>query len=337
MIRFEDISAYPRIEGNDYGDRLIFQTPEWIEFIKKTQDVKPIILHIYRNSEEIGFFTGFLFKKMGVRIVGSPFRGWTTLYMGFNIKNTANIDRASLIKPLWRFLQKKYRCIYAEIVDRYISIDDAYKYNLRFAVQESYGIDLDQCQENILKGFTKKCRKHIRQFENSNSRIESVEPTDEFAELFYEQLKLVFGYQCLAPSYDVIRVKALLSELKKENRVLCLKAFDPEGKCRGTSISFGYYNTCYAWASTSVREGKDYCQSEGLRWHAIKYWTQKGCAYYDLAGVRLYKEQFNPYLIKVPRIILAKFSGLILLRDLAEKFYWIINSARCKIHKSKKY
>ena len=314
--------------ANSYKDRLIFQTKEWISFIEKTKNVMPVLLKIYKEKQHIGYFTGFLFSKFGLKILGSPFRGWTTLYMGFNIKDDIKIDRAELIKPLWQYIKKEYHCVYGEIIDRFITQKEVEKYNLTYSLQGSYEINLNKTEEDLFKSFTKHCREHIRLFERNPIQVQEVKPDLQFAKLYYEQIQRVFGYQNLIPSYDLNRVKVLFECLQNTDRLYCLKVLDPTGKPIACAISFGFKQYCYTWGSTSMREGKDYRQSEGIRWQLIKYWHNKGFTSIDLVGRRPYKLKFNPIELDIPRIILSKYKFLIWGRNLAEKLYWKINKLK---------
>jgi len=336
MFEFErvDIDTVSK-EADFYEDRLIFHTKEWIELINNTHNVEPIFLKIFADGKHIGFFTGFLFSKFGIRIVGSPFRGWTTLYMGFNLKNNIEVKRAEIVNPLWAYLKKTYHCVYCEIIDRFITEDDAKQYGLEYTLQGSYGIDISGTEDELLARFGKHCRKQIRQFERNDATIEIAEIDERFAENYYKQLKMVFGYQNLVPSYDLKRVKELLNALKQRDMVLCLKVKNPEGDCIGSSISFGFNGRCYTWGSTSIREGKDYLQSEGLRWHMMQYWRSKNCFDYDMVGIREYKIKFNPYEIQVPRIILTSTKILIWGRNSAEKLYWVLNRIKRRMRGNK--
>jgi len=336
MIKFEEINVdnIDENEYNSFSDKLIFQTKEWITFINSTQNVKPIVLRIMDDSSFVGYFTGFLFSKFGIRIVGSPFRGWTTLYMGFNIKDGCQIERASLIDPLWKFLKKRYGCVYCEIIDRYITDESADKYGLEYDHQGSLLLTTQGSDAELLSGYTKHCRKHIRQFENANVTIEFVEPSEEFAEVFYEQLTKVFAYQDLVPSYDLKRVKMLFKALKDKHDLICTKVSENSTeKWISSMIGFGYNKHCYTWASTSLRENRDYKQNVGQRWHAIKYWRDHGYTDLDMVGIREYKYTFNPQEIQIPRIILTRFKLLIVGRNLAQKAYWFINSVKGRLKK----
>lgn len=333
MITFTpiEISEIDETEFNTFSDKLIYQTLEWIEFIKETQHAEPVVLRITDGDKFIGYFTGLLFKRFGINIIGSPFNGWTTEYMGFNISDDIDVNRAELIAPLWTFLKKKYHCLICQITDRYITADDIKKYNLIAESGRALILDISGSDEDLLSTYTKHCRKHIRAFEKNPVSIFATEPDEEFAEGFYEQLKQVFAYQGLSPSYDLKRVKTLLRLLSEKNEVLCTKVVETEtGRWRSSAISFGFNGRAYTWATTTLRDGPDYRQSEGQRWFAIRYWRDHGCKELDMVGMREYKLKFNPDFIPIHTVILPSSKLFIRGKQIALKLYWLINKIKLK-------
>ena len=101
QVNYREINNYI---NHEYEDRLIFQTKEWIDFVSDCKGAEPIVIRIKKDNKEIGFFTSLIFSVMGVRIIGSPFRGWTTLYMGFNLKPGEN--RVEIIPELWSYVHR---------------------------------------------------------------------------------------------------------------------------------------------------------------------------------------------------------------------------------------
>ena len=67
-----------------FDDRVVFQTREWLAFVAETQGAEPVVCAVRRDGE-VGCFTGLIARRFGIRILGSPFPGWTTGYMGFNL------------------------------------------------------------------------------------------------------------------------------------------------------------------------------------------------------------------------------------------------------------
>ena len=88
MITFERI-AFDKMDWElaaQIGNMNIFQTRPWLNFLTECQPLEPVVARIREDGELLGFFTGLIAEKFGLRILGSPFRGWTTYFMGFNLK-----------------------------------------------------------------------------------------------------------------------------------------------------------------------------------------------------------------------------------------------------------
>ena len=329
MYSFEQVN-YRKINNyinHEYEDRLIFQTKEWIDFVSDCKGAEPIVIRIKKDNKEIGFFTSLIFSVMGVRIIGSPFRGWTTLYMGFNLKPGEN--HVEIIPELWSYVHREFRCFYMEIVDWNISIEEAHEAGLTYGIQETYVKEISDELPKILKSFSSTCKNQIHRFEKNEARLDIVEPTDSFAEEYYKELERVFGYQGLKPSYDLKRVKSLLSHIKEigKETLYTTIAYSPDGTPIGTLIGFGYGKTAYLWGLTIIRE-EQYYQSDALLWDSFKHWKELGYEHYDLVGVRPYKLKFHPELRQTPRITCCNLPFMIKVRDWAEKLYWVVNKLK---------
>ena len=86
-----------------FEDRVVFQSREWLEFIAESHHATPVVAEIHEGSTLIGYFSGLVVRKIGARILGSSFPGWTTPYIGFNVR--AGYSRSALLAPLaaWVF------------------------------------------------------------------------------------------------------------------------------------------------------------------------------------------------------------------------------------------
>jgi len=70
----------------DFADRTVFQTREWLHFVRETQRAKIVLCELADGGETVGYFTGLLFSRFGVPDSWEfRFPGWTTPYMGFNL------------------------------------------------------------------------------------------------------------------------------------------------------------------------------------------------------------------------------------------------------------
>ena len=311
-------------------EKSVYTTIEWLRFIKKNQQVEPVVIRIFDEDEPIGFFCGGLQTKFGVRIIGSPFRGWGTGYMGIELLSgeEENYDRLSIYRELKTFLFKEYKCSFIEVVDRKLPYTGIKEKGIVSRPVNTLELDISIDKEQLFKNFKMDCRNFIRQFERKGATIHEAVPNEAFADEFYNQLIDVFAKQGLVPTYQKSKVYDLISSLSEEDRVLCLKVLDPDGKCIASSIFPGYGDTFFFWGGASYRAYQYYRPNEYMVWYAIQYWKEKGCKVFDLMGVRDYKRKFNPEDIEYTRLIIAKNSFVICIRDMAEKTYYKLTKVK---------
>lgn len=313
-------------EFNNFNNKTIFTTPEWIRFIEADSGAKPIILRITRDQSFIGYFSGLTIKKFGVTIIGSPFSGWSTCFMGFDCLRKESMHE--IIRDLKTYLFNEFNCDYIEIIDRNIDLETAESSGLRYVCLSTLELKIDQSDVELFKVFETNCRNRIRQFERRGASIEEAYPDERFAEEYFEQLKDVFAKQGLVPTYGVDKVKCLLDSLAGSGKLLCLRVKNPEGRSIATSIFVGHNYKFFFWGGASLRSSQSYRPNEYMLWYAIKYWRARGCTVFDMVGVRDYKKKFSPNEIQYIKIIIPKYKILLLLRNLAEKMYFFTLKAR---------
>lgn len=299
----------------------IYFSFEWLSYLKKALNVKPFILEIIDQNNTIGYFVGATFVKFGIKIVASPFRGWDTPYMGLLLKK--EYSRLDVLNIIWEYCHDQMKCMYMEVCDRKVNKEEIKTKDIPYIIEKTYYMDISKDNETLLKGFTKHCRKNIRLFVNRGATISRVDYSSNFLDSFYDMLVEVFKVQNLEPPYSKEKLNILFTSMKPEN-MLCLETYNPTGKCIGRSVSFGFSNYCYAFASATDRS-ENYNQKNYLRWEAIKYWRDKGKKYYDLMGVRDYKLEFNPQEVEFVRIVFTRWRLLLTLRNMAKVIYWKIN------------
>lgn len=307
----------------------IYFSYEWIDFLKKSLNVDPFVIEISDGNKIIGYFVGAVFKKFGVKIVGSPFRGWDTPYMGLLIDD--GYSRIEIINDIWIFCKKNFKCLYMEVCDRNVVIEELKNTKIKYIVERTYSLDITKSEEDLLNSFTKHCRKDLRLFVNRGASIKKVECTQKFIDEFYQTLIDVFKVQNLNPPYSKQKLEILFNSIKDDN-MLCLETYNPDGKCIGRSVSFGFMDYCYAFASGTDRN-ENYNQKNFLRWEAIRYWKSKGKKHYDLMGVRKYKLEFNPKEEEFYRLIFTKYKMLLWGRNIAQKLYWKLNKIKFSLKK----
>jgi hypothetical protein len=117
-VRGDDWPA--KIDTKQAG--MIYQTPAWLAFLSRTQNGELVVGALREGRETIGYFAGLIVRKLGLRILGSPFPGWSTDYMGFAL--SAGADRRRALQALIDFAFQQIGCVHVEITDRHIPEED---------------------------------------------------------------------------------------------------------------------------------------------------------------------------------------------------------------------
>ena len=90
--------------------------------VAATQQADPVVARVLRGDEQVGWFTGLVVRRFGIRILGSPFAGWMTGPMGFDLD--PGVSRREAAQALIRFAFKDLRCLHLEVIDRQAKDDD---------------------------------------------------------------------------------------------------------------------------------------------------------------------------------------------------------------------
>jgi hypothetical protein len=317
MMRFRVLSPseVPWAALDRMPDRTVFQTRAWLEFLAQTQSAQPVVAELRDGAAVAGYFTGGVFRRFGVRLLGSSFRGWTTPYIGFNL--LPGVSRGEALLALERLAFDELRCLHFEVSDRHMKPEDAADLGFDLEYYETYETDLRLSEVDLLQSMNSACRRCIRKAEKSGVLIEEASD-DEFASEYYEQLRDVFAKQGLVPSYSVHRVSALIRNLRPTGNLLLLRARSPDGKCIGTGIYPGFNKVAEFWGNASWRSSQILRPNEALHWHALRYWKQRGAEIFDWGGLGTYKEKYGPKPAAHPWFVKSRYRILARLRERAK-------------------
>ncbi len=317
-VRYErlDIRTFDFAKADAFADRTIFQTKPWLDFVAETQNAEPVVAALSDGGEIVGYFTGLIVRKLRrFKILGSPFPGWTTSYMGFNL--VPGYSRLAALAGFRDFAFKELGCVHAEIYDRRLTEAEAKTSGFEYAMGGSYELDLRPPEEALLAGMQKGCRGYIKQAEKLGVTIE--EASDEaFADDYCAQLQDVFAKQSLVPTYEATRVRSLIRHLLPSGNLLLLRARDAKGECIATALFPAFNSHMYFWGAASWRAHQNQRPNEIIIWHAMKYWKKRGAEFFEMMGRRDYKKKFGPYEIETPWLRASRFAALSKARNLAK-------------------
>jgi CelD/BcsL family acetyltransferase involved in cellulose biosynthesis len=303
-------------KADAFVDRTSNQTAPWLSFVAATQGGEPVVASLRDGNETVGYFTGLIVKKYGFKILGSPFAGWTTDYMGFNL--APGYPRRAALEGLRAFAFKTLGCAHVEVYDRHATEDDARAGTFDYRIMRSFEIDLRRDEDALFKSMTQACRNCVRKAEKSGVTVE--EARDEaFADDYYAQLRDVFAKQSLVPTYGLERVRALIKHVLPSGNLLLLRARDKDGKCVATGIFSGFGSRMIYWGAASWREHQHLRPNEAIVWHAMRHWKARGVPFFDMGGGGEYKRRYGGYDIAVPWIRASRFGAVARLRDAAKR------------------
>jgi len=286
-----------------FDDRTVFQTKQWLDFLADAVHATPVIAELRGGEGRLGYFTGAIVRKFGFRILGSPFPGWTTAYMGFNL--LPDVPRREALAALEAFALRELRCTHIEIMDHNLSLEDGQSLGFSARALTGYRSDLTPSEDVIFAGMTSACRRCIRKSEKSGVTIEEASDED-FAEEYYDQLTDVFGKQGLVPTYDLARVHQLIKHLRPTGRLLLLRARNAEGRCIATGIYPAMNRLSYFWGNASYQKDQGVRPNEAIHWYAMRYWKSRGMRWHDWGGGGEYKQKYGGTPIAVPWFFKSK-------------------------------
>ncbi|HXM22318.1 MAG TPA: GNAT family N-acetyltransferase [Terriglobales bacterium] len=301
-----------------FADRTVFQTREWVQFIREAQGATPLIAELLEGREVVGYFTGLTFTRVGVKILGSSFPGWTTPYIGFNL--VPGVSRAAALAAVEEMAWNSLKCLHMEVSDPYFTIDDGKVLGFACEFHTSYRTDLRKSEEELFDGMDSACRRCIRKAEKSGVTIEEAHDL-AFADTYYEQLVDVFAKQKLVPTYTVDRVRTLIKHLEPAGRILLLRARDPNGTCLASGIFPGFNKIAEFWGNASLRSSQILRPNELMQWYAMRYWKRRGVEIYDWGGEGKYKEKYGCVPHRVPWFTKSRSELISKLRGEAKKMF----------------
>jgi hypothetical protein len=318
MLKLHQVTSDPGWWAHleQFPDHLTFHTEEWIRFIADTQRATPVFAEVRDGSSVVGYFHSLMIRRFGLNILGSPFPGWATMYMGFNL--LPGVPRWEALQALEQFAFRDLGCMYVEVADRLFTPEDAIRSGFEQRCYNSYEHDLTQSEEILFRGMTKNYRRCIRKADRSGVVIEEAEGDDTFVSEYYDQLTEVFCKQSLTPTYSIERVRRLVEYLHPTGHLALFRARDIEGRCIATGISHGMNNFAQGWGSASSRESLHFYPNQALQWHVLRYWRSRGIGCFDWGGGGKYKEQYGCRKVTVIRLCKSRIRLLSKLRDHAQ-------------------
>jgi hypothetical protein len=299
-----------------FEDRVFSQRRHWLQFVTSFVKGEVVVAALEDGGRRLGYFTGIRSRIWGVPILGSPFRGWLTVDMGFNL--APDVPRCDALAALGDFAFRKLGCLQLEVGDRGFLMEEGDGLGFQSRDRPTYLSDLTLSEDELLRRMSRSCRWNIRKAERNGLQAEVAAP-EGFAEEFYAQVGEVFAKQNLTPPYGVERVRALIEHVHPSGDLLLARVRHPDGRSIATGIFPGFGKTSFFWSAGSLREYQVLRSNEVLHWFAMRYWKARGAQTHDWDGCNKYKERYGATLHMTPVLRKSRFGLLEHAREVAIK------------------
>ncbi|MBI5265629.1 MAG: GNAT family N-acetyltransferase [candidate division Zixibacteria bacterium] len=308
-------------ELDRFADRTLFQTRPWLDFVAEAHGAEVCVLKVWVESQPAGYFTGLIITKLGLKILGAPFPGWTTQYLGFNLID--GVDRSVLLEPLAKFAFGELNCWHLELMDRRLTAEQVLSLGWKHRLFENTEVDLSGTEDEIFANMKGSCRTSIRKAEKSGVVVEAASD-DQFADEYYRQLTEVFARQNLRPTYGVERVRQLIKHLYPSGRLLLIRARNADGECLATGIYPAFNGTMYFWGGASLRQFQILQPNEAIQWFAMRYWKERGMTVCDMGGGGEYKTKYGGTPLILPWCRHSRCGWVGMARELAQRSHFAV-------------
>ncbi len=273
-----------------HPDLEVFHGSAWLDFLAASQGAEPVTAVVRADGRPVGFFVGAIVRRYGIRILGSPLRGWGTQCMGFLLE--VGFDRQIAAEALLLFAFHHLRCLHVELADRQLTADLMAGSSYIVEVGHTFVVDLRPDEEAIARAMRPTTRNYLRRARRNGLTVER--STDlEFADEYWAQLAEVFARQNLVPTYGVERVRQLIGCVQPSGHLLLLRIRSPRGDCIATAILVGHTKTVALWGAAFRRTEAELHPNEVLHWEAMRFWREQGAERYDLGGAGDYKAKYG--------------------------------------------
>ena len=311
MISFEriDVNDVPWDRISEFSGANIFHTRPWINFIADVKGAEPVIAVVLSDGQVRGYFVGLITQKYGLKILGSPFRGWGTYFMGFNL--TPDISYREVLQAFPRFAFDELNCHYLEITDSSLTRDEWKGLPYRVEQLQWFFLDLTKSEEELFANMKdKSCRRSIRRAGKKGVVIE--ETTDPvFANEFYAQFQDVMAKQSLVATFSLDFVRQMIEQLLPTGNMLLLRARNPEGVCIATKILLVFNKVAVGWGGASWRQYQGLNPNELISWYSMKKLKSMGVEVLHLGeGAEQFKRKLGSCETQVFRLMKPKYPVL---------------------------
>lgn len=317
-------------------DHTVFKSKQWADFLKEYYKIQPFVIAVSEKEQIIGYFYGQQIKRMGIKIVASPFEGWSTSYQGLTMLSPISINkRIDIYEELIPWLFKNKYCSFFQVTDWQLEVPECAHRDVNFELIKGYVLDLTLTEEELYKNMSYSSVKYCINKANKNGvKINIANDIKQYAKDFYTQLSEVFVKQGLKPTHTEEQTYCMLNHTLP-NQMIALFATDREGNTIATAFYpydgfFGFFS-----GAACFHSARNIYPNEPLMWEAIKELKNRGVKQMEFGGGRRYKEKYGPVPYVKPKLIAAKYPWILTAKNMAKSSYYSGRSLIAKLKGNK--
>jgi hypothetical protein len=296
MITFKriDLDDMPWDRLSDFNGASIFHTRSWMELIADILGMEPVVAAVQSDDQVQGYFMGLITRKLGLKILGSPFTDGNTYFMGFNLMPCVSYHE--VLEALPKFAFGELKCHFLMIIDANLKEGEWKGLTYHVRKRKNYALDLKKSETELFSNLDNhSCRHQIRRAIKRGVVIE--EATDPgFVDEYYAQYQDVMAKRSLAPDYGLDFVRQMIAHLLPTGNLLLLRARNSEGTCIATSIDLVFNKVAVGWGGASFQRYQYLNPNELIYWNEMKRVKGLGAELLRLGSTaKQFKKKFGAY------------------------------------------
>lgn len=277
----------------------LFHTTEWLEFLRLTQGVEPIVSP-FDAGEQAGFNVGAKLRKGPFSVIGSPLPGWTTVRMGplFDPHDIAADRLAAEIDAFGR----AQRVSMLEVASEHLDPEAMTAAGFEQQPDATMIVDLAEDEDAIWNGMRSTARNRVRKGRDNGLTVE-IGLDDEIVGDVWERVEAIFHHQQLVVPYDRARVQAVYDALAPADRLVGLRVRAPDGHIAACGLFPFDHETIFFWAGAARAEDRALVPNELMHFELMVHARGLGLNRYDMCGGGDYKKKFGAHPVQNPHWI----------------------------------
>ena len=321
---------WKRIDGA--YDSTCYQTEKWYVYLRRI-GVRPFIVAVYAENEQIGYFLG---EKMwlGIPMITAPIEGIGTYTQGLNmLRETSEEERIEIYQALAQWIFKKRYALTFQVEDWQLRRDSTEwipyeefhhdlieQFGLPYVFRPTLHVPVNKPKEELWAGLSYKSCKYCINKANKLGlqvrEITSFEDIPAFCKVHYDQLLEVCLHKGVRPkrAQSEKRMRAVCESLFPD-RVMMLECVGIDENGVEQVMSTGIFcldkgQSSY-WTGASYQRYQKNCPNELLVWEAMKRLSARGAGDLNFCGMAPYKLKFGTIYAYVPRLKFANYKILL--------------------------